>query len=100
MIELIITIMIVIILLLLSYNISGGYIKQYYPKEDKINKYECGIDIIYNKFNMNKENLYIKYYLIALTYLIFDIEIVLLFPYINYIISILDGHLSNYIYPE
>jgi NADH:ubiquinone oxidoreductase subunit 3 (subunit A) len=106
--EIIITIIIVIILIILSYNISSGYIKNYNTKEkEKRNLYECGIEIIKNKGSEKEgwgegeiENLYIKYYLIALTYLIFDIEIVLLFPYINYIISIVSGQLSNYIYQE
>jgi NADH-quinone oxidoreductase subunit A len=92
----IIIIGIVLILFIVSYNYSSGFIikeRRYdSPKIEKYSKYECGEEPIEE---LNKvEELYIKYYMIALTYLLFDIEIILLFPYISYLLSV--NHLLFY----
>ena len=94
----IVVIIIVLILFIISYNYSSGFIikeRRYdSPRIEKYSKYECGEEPIEE---LNKvEELYIKYYMIALTYLLFDIEIILLFPYISYLITI--NHLLIYSY--
>lgn len=100
--NIIIIITIVILLFIISYNYAPGigYINRRYdsPKIEKYSKYECGEESIEEL--KKKEELYIKYYMIALTYLLFDIEIILLFPYISYLLSF--NHLisfSNTLFP-
>jgi NADH-quinone oxidoreductase subunit A len=92
----IIIVIIVVILYIVSYNYRSGFMikeRRYdSPRIEKYSKYECGEEPIEE---LNKvEELYIKYYMIALTYLLFDIEIILLFPYISYLLSI--NHLLLY----
>lgn len=45
-------------------------------EEERISQYECGEEVFTEETRMYT----IKYYKIALTYLVFDIETVLLFP--------------------
>lgn len=45
---------------------------------EKISAYECG----FNAFNDARSGYYVSFYLIALLYILFDIEITLLFPFI------------------
>ena len=98
--NIIIIITIVLILFMISYNYAPGFglINRRFdsPKIEKYSKYECGEETI-DELKKTEESpgrvgsprgeLYIKYYMIALTYLLFDIEIILLFPYISYLIS-------------
>lgn len=74
---------------MVSYNYAPGFglINRRFdsPKIEKYSKYECGEESIDDL--KKTEELYIKYYMIALTYLLFDIEIILLFPYISYLLS-------------
>jgi len=60
-------------LLFLSYFLS---INKYYF--EKTSEYECG----FSPFNSSFNNFDIKYYLIALLFLIFDIEVIFLLPLI------------------
>lgn len=86
--SIIIIAIIVIILFTISYNYGPGFIKKERRynsfRFDKLSKYECGEESIDDLYKT--EELYIKYYMIALTYLIFDIEIILLFPFVSYLI--------------
>jgi len=45
---------------------------------EKVSAYECG----FNAFNDARSGYYVSFYLIALLYILFDIEITLLFPFI------------------
>lgn len=94
--EIKIIIIIVIILYIISNIISPGFINIRYRsgERDKYSKYECGEEIL--NIIKEKEELYIKYYMIALTYLLFDIEIVLLFPLISYLLSY--NNIINYLF--
>ncbi len=44
---------------------------------EKVSAYECG----FNAFNDARSGYYISFYLIALIYILFDIEITMLFPF-------------------
>ena len=92
----IIIITIVLLLFTVSFNYAPGigYNNRIFdsPKLEKYSKYECGEESIDDL--KNTEDLYIKYYMIALTYLLFDIEIILLFPYVSYLLSF--NHLLSF----
>ena len=50
------------------------------PKEndvEKLSAYECG----FNAFNDARSGYYISFYIVALLYILFDIEITILFPW-------------------
>lgn len=83
--DIMILLSILLLLFIFSFNFAPAFsnIKYNSPKIDKLSQYECGEE----PFIDNKEykELHIKYYLIALTYLLFDIEIVLLFPFVSFI---------------
>nr|AHA52469.1 NADH dehydrogenase subunit 3 [Therophilus festivus] len=64
-----------IILILLNYLISMNKFNYF----DKLNSFECGFDM----FISSRLPFSIMFYLISILFLIFDIEIVLLFPMIN-----------------
>lgn len=45
----------------------------------KASNYECGVDPIYMESDMGRFP--VKYYLVAMTFIIFDIEVVFLYPW-------------------
>ena len=47
------------------------------PDESKVSAYECGFTAI---FGQTRSNFQIHFYLVAMLFLIFDLEILLLFP--------------------
>lgn len=59
------------------YLISYSGIEQYIDIE-KISIYECG----FNPFKNTREPINIKYYIISILFIIFDIEILYLFPWV------------------
>jgi NADH-quinone oxidoreductase subunit A len=61
------------IILILSYILSGNNL--YY---EKTSGYECGFD----PFSDAREPFYVKFYLISILFIIFDVEIVFFFPFI------------------
>lgn len=88
--------------------VVGTYVynKTIINKDSKLNRYECGVE------EYEEKNIYtLLYYKIAVTYLVFDIETILLFPtsllYMNniiviviyiFIIILLIGLILEYIY--
>lgn len=74
----------IVIILLVTFNIIIPYIFNYsinnYESniKSKMYSYECG----FNPIGKAKQRFYINYYLIAILYLIFDLEIVILIPYL------------------
>lgn len=62
------------ILLFISYLIS-----QQNPNLDKLSAYECG----YEAFNDTQQQQDIRYFIIGLLFIIFDIELMFLFPWIT-----------------
>lgn len=73
-------ILIVFLLTFLVVNLNGALIE---PTLDfnKKSPYECG----FQPFDDNIQQFDIKYYLVALLFLLFDIETIFLIPYINII---------------
>jgi len=47
------------------------------PSKDKLSPYECGIDPV----GSARERFSVKFYLVAMLFIIFDIEIVFLYPW-------------------
>ena len=70
-----------IVSILLTYFLVfiGDSTNQIIKDVEKSSSYECG----FQPFDIVLPNFEIKYYLIALLFLIFDIEIVVLIPFIN-----------------
>ena len=54
------------------------------PQKDKLSSYECGFD----PFIDAREPFYVKFYLIAILFIIFDVEIIYFFPFIFSIMQI------------
>jgi len=46
------------------------------PNSEKISIYECG----FNPFNDSRNKFEIRFYIVAILFIIFDLEIVFLFP--------------------
>lgn len=64
----------VLLLLYISTNIS-----QNIPNYEKLTAYECG----YEAFNDTNQKYDIRYFLMALFYILFDLELLFLFPWIT-----------------
>lgn len=57
------------------------------PDSEKLSTYECG----FNAFDDSRMKFDVQFYLVAILFIIFDIEVVFLFPY-----AISAGHLGTY----
>jgi NADH-quinone oxidoreductase subunit A len=75
----IISFLICLLILCLCYVISGNNL--YYEKSSG---YECGFD----PFSDAREPFYVKFYLIAILFIIFDVEVVFFFPWIFSLVQI------------
>jgi len=75
----ILSFIICLLILGLCYIISGNNL--YYEKSSG---YECGFD----PFSDAREPFYVKFYLIAILFIIFDVEVVFFFPWIFSLIQI------------
>jgi NADH-quinone oxidoreductase subunit A len=75
----IISFMICLLILIVCYLISGS--NSYYEKSSG---YECGFD----PFSDAREPFYVKFYSIAILFIIFDVEVVFFFPWIFSIVQI------------
>lgn len=58
------------------------------PYKEKLLAYECGFDTLDSQLNNAHAKLDIQYYLIAILFVIFDLEIAFLFPWAVSIIKI------------
>lgn len=59
------------------------------PLKSKLSVYECGLEPVGNA----RERFSVKFYLVAILFIVFDIEVVFMYPWaINYKESIKDGH--------
>ena len=61
------------IILILSYNFST-----YNPDTEKVSAYECGFD----PFDDTRKTFDVRFYLVAILFLIFDLEVSFLFPWV------------------
>lgn len=60
------------------------------PTASKLSVYECGVD---SPTGSARERFSVKFYLVAILFIIFDIEIVFMYPWaVNFKQSIIDGH--------
>lgn len=59
-------------------------------KTEKLSSYECG----FFPFDNKSSQFYIKFYLIAIIYLIFDLEIIILFPFAYAFFYLLNNNLK------
>lgn len=60
------------------------------PTKSKLSVYECGID---EPIGSARERFSVKFYLVAILFIIFDIEIVFMYPWaLNYKDAIAQGH--------
>lgn len=78
---------IIIILLILIANI----VSPKFPNFEKLTAYECGFEA----FNDTNQQYDIRYFLMALFYILFDLELLFLFPWIS--ILTISGNLIFYI---
>ncbi|MBF0106034.1 MAG: NADH-quinone oxidoreductase subunit A [Deltaproteobacteria bacterium] len=59
------------------------------PTDSKLSVYECGL----NPVGSARERFSVKYYLVAILFIVFDIEVVFMYPWaVNYKNAIKDGH--------
>ena len=61
---------------------------------EKITAYECG----FQEFDEARKKFYIKFYLVAIIFLIFDLETILLYPISIYITEITNIGFNLYLY--
>jgi NADH:ubiquinone oxidoreductase subunit 3 (subunit A) len=71
-------------LLLTSLLIINFIISYNKPDFSKLSPFECGMDII----GTAREKFNIQFYLVAILYLIFDIEVIFLFPFASILYDI------------
>ncbi|HUK02012.1 MAG TPA: NADH-quinone oxidoreductase subunit A [Steroidobacteraceae bacterium] len=64
------------VLLLLGTGI-GRYFARFHNDRDKISAYECGFDA----FEDTRARFDVRYYLVAILFIVFDLEIAFLFPW-------------------
>jgi NADH-quinone oxidoreductase subunit A len=67
-----------LILLGLGHLVGSIFINSRESSYEKISSYECGFDA----FSDSREPFDVKFYLIALLFIIFDVEVIFFFPYI------------------
>nr|YP_009136564.1 NADH dehydrogenase subunit 3 [Gnathostomula paradoxa]AKD00039.1 NADH dehydrogenase subunit 3 [Gnathostomula paradoxa] len=70
------SLILIAIVLLLFLIIMISNVKLHYPSE-KMSMFECGLDI-FNKFS---KNLSFRFFFVAMLFLIFDLEIILIIPF-------------------
>ena len=57
--------------------VIGGLLGPNQPSEDKLSPYECGFDA----FEAHRLNFAVRYYLVAILFIIFDLEIAFFLPW-------------------
>ena len=62
-------------------------------EEEKLSPYECGFE----PFGSERLRFNVRFYLIAILFIIFDIEVIFLFPW-AVVIDVLDGSSINYFF--
>tara|TARA_Y100000590_G_scaffold92370_1_gene104402 strand:- start:45 stop:413 length:369 start_codon:yes stop_codon:yes gene_type:complete len=73
----------IILFLFISVGLSGGFILINYifspkkPDPEKLSPYECGFE----PFNDSRMQFDVRFYLVAILFIIFDLEIAFLFPW-------------------
>ena len=75
--------MIVISMVISTFLLLGCYFLNKNTYQEKLSQYECGFEPLEEKPGISEpsERFYIKYYIIGIIFLIFDLEAILLYPY-------------------
>ena len=87
------SIMIIISIVISIIVIIGSYILNkraldFANTQEKLSQYECGFEPIEEKPGIEtRERKYIKYYIIGIIFLIFDLEAIILYPFITILYS-------------
>ena len=61
----------------LAFAISGFFVGTQNPDDEKLTAYECGFDA----FDNSRKPFDVRFYLVAILFIIFDLEIAFLFPW-------------------
>ena len=64
-------------LLLLLGNVFGRFFARFHGERDKVSPYECGFEA----FEDTRMKFDVRYYLVAILFIVFDLEIAFLFPW-------------------
>ncbi len=84
----------ILIMMIIATGFAGGFLllssilgpKR--PTKNKLSVYECGIEPVGNA----RERFSVKFYLVSMLFIVFDIEVVFLYPWaVNYKKSLADG---------
>ena len=75
--------MIIISMMISTILLLGCYFLNKNFTQEKLSQYECGFDPLEDKPGISEpgERFFIKYYIIGIIFLIFDLEAILLYPY-------------------
>ena len=57
--------------------VLGRLVAPHHPDSAKLSPYECGFEA----FEDTRMNFYVRYYLVAILFIVFDLEIAFLFPW-------------------
>ena len=69
--------MAIALILSLAFAISGFLVGTQNPDDEKLTAYECGFDA----FDNSRKPFDVRFYLVAILFIIFDLEIAFLFPW-------------------
>lgn len=85
----------ILIMLLIAVGFAGGFLALSFflgpkrPTASKLSVYECGLESVGNA----RERFSVKFYLVAILFIVFDIEVVFLYPWaVNFKLAITQGH--------
>ena len=73
----IVTFMAIALILSLAFAVSGFLVGSQNPDDEKLTAYECGFDA----FDNSRKPFDVRFYLVAILFIIFDLEIAFLFPW-------------------
>lgn len=85
----------ILIMILVAVGFSGGFLALSWflgpkrPTASKLSVYECGLESVGNA----RERFSVKFYLVAILFIVFDIEVVFLYPWaVNFKRSVSQGN--------
>lgn len=92
----------IVILFSLGLSIGGGFIVLSFfigkkkPSPEKLMPYECGIDPV----GSPRQSFSVKFFLVAMLFLLFDVEVTFLFPWAILVKKFTAAHLGPFILAE
>ncbi|MDO8527497.1 MAG: NADH-quinone oxidoreductase subunit A [Deltaproteobacteria bacterium] len=91
-----------LMLFVIGLALSGGFVVLSYfvgvknPTSEKMGPYECGVDPI----GTSRQRFSVKFYLVAMLFILFDIEIVFLYPWASLFHQFKAAGLGTFIFVE